>query len=64
MKNQHFFIKFDTSIFPMCDPGAVKWIETAFGECVITTTDKWSFIVGMLSNLCWIVSSAPQIYQN
>lgn len=48
----------------MCEPGAVHWIEVAFGECVITARDKWSFIIGMLSNLMWIVSSAPQIYQN
>lgn len=48
----------------MCEPGAIHWIEVAFGECVITERDKWSFIIGMISSLCWVVSSAPQIYQN
>lgn len=48
----------------MCDPGAIKWIEDAFGECIITARDKWSFGVGMVSNLMWIISSSPQIYQN
>lgn len=48
----------------MCEPGAIHWIEVAFGECVITTRDKWSFIIGLISSLMWIVSSAPQIYQN
>ncbi|KAK8889320.1 PQ loop repeat-containing protein 2 [Tritrichomonas musculus] len=48
----------------MCDPGAIKWIESAFGECVVTARDKWSFGIGMVSNLMWVVSSAPQIYQN
>lgn len=48
----------------MCEPGAIHWIEVAFGECVITTRDKWSFIIGIISNFMWVVSSAPQIYQN
>lgn len=48
----------------MCDPGAIRWIENAFGDCVITARDKWSFGIGMISNVMWIVSSAPQIYQN
>ena len=48
----------------VCDEGAVGWIETAFGECVITARDKWSFWVGMVSNLIWLVSSTPQYIQN
>ncbi|OHS98189.1 PQ loop repeat family protein [Tritrichomonas foetus] len=48
----------------MCEPGAIAWIKTAFGDCVYDAKDKWSFAIGMLSNLMWVVSSAPQIYQN
>ena len=50
----------------MCDDGVtgVKWIETAFGECVVNSRDKWSFGVGMVSNFMWIISSVPQVYQN
>ena len=48
----------------MCEPGYIEWIHTAFGECVISERDKWSFAIGMVSNIMWIVSSSPQIYQN
>ena len=48
----------------VCPEGAVGWIETAFGECIVTARDKWSFWVGMFSNLIWLVSSTPQYIQN
>ena len=47
-----------------CEGNYVKWIQTIFGECVITTRDKWSFAMGMISNLIWIISSSPQMVQN
>ena len=47
-----------------CPQGAVGWIESAFGECIVTARDKWSFWVGMFSNLIWLISSTPQYIQN
>lgn len=47
-----------------CDSGYVEWIHKVFGECVITPRDKWSFGVGMFSNLIWLISSTPQYIQN
>lgn len=47
-----------------CAPGYIKWIKSAFGECVVTPRDKWSFGVGMFSNCIWLVSSTPQYIQN
>lgn len=48
----------------VCPSGAIGWIETVFGDCVVTARDKWSFWVGMFSNLIWLVSSTPQYIQN
>jgi uncharacterized protein with PQ loop repeat len=48
----------------MCDPGAISWIEDVFGDCIVTTQDKFSFAIGMLSNVIFLVSSIPQIMLN
>lgn len=45
-----------------CGPGAVKWIENAFGDCLEAPRDYVSFVFGMISNVLWAVSSFPQIY--
>ena len=44
--------------------GGVKWIETVFGECVITGRDNASFYLGLLSSIISLISSLPQIIQN
>jgi uncharacterized protein with PQ loop repeat len=48
----------------MCDPGAISWIEDAFGDCIVTPLDQFSFAVGMASNLIFLISSIPQIVLN
>lgn len=45
-----------------CGPGAVKWVEKAFGDCLEVPRDYVSFVFGMISNVLWAVSSFPQIY--
>lgn len=35
-----------------------------FNDCVVLETDKWSFAVGMLSNVVWVLCASPQIYAN
>lgn len=47
----------------MCEDG-VGWIYEAFRDCVVSDTDKWSFGIGMLSNVIWVIFGAPQIYSN
>lgn len=39
----------------------VEWIKKLFGDCIVTTRDKVSFTMGMISNLIWFVESVPEI---
>lgn len=48
----------------MCDEGAIKWIEDVFDDCIITARDKWSFAIGLISTVIFLVSSIPQIVLN
>lgn len=48
----------------MCEPGAIHWIEVAFNDCIVTPRDKWSFAVGLISNIVFLVSAFPQIFMN
>ena len=48
----------------MCDAGAIKWIEDVFDDCIITPRDKWSFAIGLISTVIFLVSSLPQIILN
>ena len=48
----------------VCDQGYILWIYKFFGECIVTTNDKISFTIGMISNCIWLFCSAPQIYHN
>jgi uncharacterized protein with PQ loop repeat len=48
----------------MCDSGAIAWVEELFGDCIITTRDKFSFGIGLVSNLIFLVSAVPQIIRN
>jgi uncharacterized protein with PQ loop repeat len=47
-----------------CTEPFVEWIEDAFGECVETPVEMTGFILGLLSTLCWMYSTIPQIYLN
>lgn len=48
----------------MCDPGAIHWIEVAFNDCIVTSRDKVSFAVGLVSNIVFLFSAIPQIIMN
>ena len=48
----------------MCEPGAVGWIEDVFDDCIVTVKDKWSFGIGLVSSVAFLVSSLPQIVLN
>jgi uncharacterized protein with PQ loop repeat len=48
----------------MCDSGAIEWVESIFGDCIVTTRDKFSFAVGLLSNVVFLISSTPQFVLN
>lgn len=39
----------------------IHWIYKVFADCIVTSRDKWSFAVGMISNLIWCVTSIPEI---
>ena len=45
----------------MCENG-IKWIYDAFDDCIVTTTDKISFSVGLFSVIVWLFSAFPEIY--
>ena len=45
----------------MCEEG-IKWIYNVFGDCIVSTTDKWSFGIGLLSSVFWAISAIPQVY--
>lgn len=47
-----------------CEGEYVHWIAKVFGECVVTSKDKWSFAFGIMSTLIWMWSQLPQIYLN
>jgi uncharacterized protein with PQ loop repeat len=48
----------------MSDPDAIQWVAAIFGDCIVTTLDKISFAVGILSNVIFLISSTPQIVLN
>ena len=45
----------------MCENG-IKWIYDAFDDCIVTTTDKISFAIGLFSVIVWVFSAFPEIY--
>ena len=45
----------------MCEKG-IQWIYSAFNDCIVSPTDKWSFAIGMVSNIVWVISAFPEIY--
>ena len=45
----------------MCE-GGIEWIYDAFNDCIVSTSDKWSFAIGLISNIVWVISAIPEIY--
>lgn len=39
----------------------ISWIYKLFADCIVTSRQKWSFGIGMLSNLIWVFASIPEI---
>jgi uncharacterized protein with PQ loop repeat len=48
----------------MCDAGAIEWVESLFGDCIVTPLDKLSFAVGLASSLISLTASFPQVILN
>ena len=48
----------------MCDPQAIQWIYKIFGDCVLTSRDKISFTIGLISTCLSLIASLPQIITN
>ena len=49
---------------PDCDVNATialhsYWIYTSFGDCIVNVRQCFSFIVGILSIICWVVATVP-----
>ncbi|XP_019647090.1 PREDICTED: lysosomal amino acid transporter 1 homolog isoform X3 [Branchiostoma belcheri] len=60
------------SAYPTMDPdypvncsehGGVEWIWHTFKQCVVGPKEYTGFILGLVSILCWIVVSLPQLYK-
>nr|XP_002128014.1 lysosomal amino acid transporter 1 homolog [Ciona intestinalis] len=45
-------------------PDAVYWVYIAFHECIYNAKEEIGFILGLVSILCWICASLPQLYEN
>lgn len=41
-----------------------EWVMKDFGECVTTDLMMAGFILGLLSNVCWLVAQGPQMWKN
>ena len=40
------------------------WIWNTFGQCVLSNVEMFGFYLGMISILCWMVSTIPQLIMN
>ncbi|OHS96425.1 PQ loop repeat family protein [Tritrichomonas foetus] len=47
-----------------CEGDYIKWIYTAFGECISTVQEKVGFALGLSSTIIWMYAQIPQIYMN
>ena len=52
------------NIFMKCPDDAVVFIKKIFHQCVGTKREIWSFCIGTLSSIIWLISSMPQIIHN
>ncbi|EFJ09806.1 hypothetical protein SELMODRAFT_447534 [Selaginella moellendorffii] len=48
----------------LCQPGAVRWIEVWFGDCVYSPWEILGFCVGMSSVFFWMIAQMPQFVSN
>jgi hypothetical protein len=46
------------------DPGAWRFVERTFGDCLYSAQERASFILGLLSIACWLVAQLPQVIKN
>uniref|UniRef100_A0A8C5WE75 Solute carrier family 66 member 1 n=1 Tax=Leptobrachium leishanense TaxID=445787 RepID=A0A8C5WE75_9ANUR len=61
----HRFVEFIYSPGNVSDcPNGFHWIWTAFHECAVDGRDVASVCLGLVSILCFILSSIPQYYQS
>ena len=57
-------------MYCVCEPAEVdgyrfvQWIGESFHDCVYTPTQRFSFVLGLLSILLWIPALFPQVLQN
>ncbi|KAI7858958.1 PQ loop repeat-domain-containing protein [Circinella umbellata] len=49
-----------------CDAteGYINWIHLIFGDCVYTTQEAISLLLGYMSILCWLNAQLPQVIEN
>ncbi|KAI9276845.1 PQ loop repeat-domain-containing protein [Phascolomyces articulosus] len=49
-----------------CDAteGYINWIHLIFGDCVYTTQEAISLLLGYISILCWLNAQLPQVIEN
>lgn len=43
---------------------SVIWIWNTFGQCVLSNVEMFGFYLGMISILCWVFSTVPQLIMN
>ncbi|XP_075929007.1 lysosomal amino acid transporter 1 homolog isoform X1 [Petromyzon marinus] len=48
----------------VCANGSIAWISTVFGECASNGRDVASVALGLLSLLCFLFASVPQLYES
>lgn len=43
-----------------CGPGTkYHWVYASFRECCSTDLEFTGFVLGMLSNVCWLIAQGP-----
>ncbi|CAK8687159.1 unnamed protein product [Clavelina lepadiformis] len=42
----------------------IPWVYDIFDECIYNAKEEIGFILGLISILCWICASIPQLYEN
>nr|CAB3266304.1 lysosomal amino acid transporter 1 homolog [Phallusia mammillata] len=45
-------------------PDPIVWVHEIFDECIYNVKEEIGFIFGLISILCWICASLPQLYEN
>ncbi|XP_026783703.3 lysosomal amino acid transporter 1 homolog [Pangasianodon hypophthalmus] len=58
------FLSSDGGNFSSLCPNGSEWIWSVLGECTQDTRDMSSVVLGLLSIVCFIVSSFPQYYSS